>query len=239
MAIYLRENDYIRLLTEREHSVKELSEKLFISEPTVRRDIRAMKEKGTVDCKRGIARLNPKSPDTRVPMFMRTLAHTEEKNEIARKCARHIKDGYTVMLDASTTAYSLLPVLATFKNLFVITNGAHTAISLAAMGIKTLSVGGEITPDSFCCLGAEAERTLASYNADVAFFSCRGINERGIASDSTIPENEIRKIMMKNAKKSILLCDSSKFGLTFLHTLCHTGEVDEVISDTPLPEYVK
>ena len=58
-------------------------------------------------------------------------------------------------------------------------------------------------------------------------------------SDSTIPENEIRKIMMKNARKSILLCDSSKFGLTFLHTLCHTSEVDEVISDKPLPEYVK
>ena len=239
MAIYSRENDYIKLLSEREHTVRELSDKLFVSEPTVRRDIRVLKEKGLVDCKRGVASLNHNTPDTRVPLFLRNLAHTDEKNAIARKCAAFIKDGYTIMLDASTSAYCLLPILAGFKNLFVITNGAHTAIALASMGIKTLSVGGEITPDSFCCLGAEAERTLKSYNADVAFFSCRGINEQGVASDSTILENSIRKIMMENSKRSILLCDSSKFGLTFLHTLCHVDEVDEVVSDAPKPRYIE
>jgi len=39
MAIYNRENQYINLLAQKSHSVKELAEKLFISEPTVRRDI--------------------------------------------------------------------------------------------------------------------------------------------------------------------------------------------------------
>ncbi len=239
MAIYTRENEYIKLLSEREHTVRELSEKLFVSEPTVRRDILLMKEKELIDCKRGVVRLRLNTPDARVPMFLRNLANIEEKNEIARKCTGFIKDGYTIMLDASTSAYSIVPILASFKNLFVITNGAHTAIALAAMGIKTLSVGGEITTDSYCCLGPEAERTLESYNADIAFFSCRGINEQGVLSDSTILENTIRRIMMKNAKKSILLCDGSKFGNTYLHTLCHAKDVDAVVSDIPLPPYIK
>ena len=39
MPIYERENSYINLLSERSYTVKELSEALFISEPTVRRDI--------------------------------------------------------------------------------------------------------------------------------------------------------------------------------------------------------
>lgn len=239
MAIYNREDEYIKLLSEREHTVKELSDKLFISEPTVRRDIIVLRDKEILDCKRGVVRLRLSTPDERVPMFLRNLAHTEEKNAIARKCAAHIKDGYTLMLDASTSAYCLVPYLASFKNLFVITNGAHTAIALAAMGIKTLSVGGEITSDSYCFYGPDAERTVSAYNADVAIFSCRGINEQGALTDSTIFENSIRRIMMQNSRKRIALCDSSKFGKTYLHTLCHTRDVDEIISDSPLPSYAR
>ena len=50
-----------------------------------------------------------------------------------------IKDGDVIMLDASTTAYCIVPHLVNFKNIFVITNGAKTAIELVAMGIKTIS----------------------------------------------------------------------------------------------------
>ena len=45
MSTYKRESEYIRLLAGRDHTVKELAEKLFISEPTVRRDIALLKEK--------------------------------------------------------------------------------------------------------------------------------------------------------------------------------------------------
>ena len=239
MAIYNREDDYIKLLSEREHTVSELARKLFISEPTVRRDVLVLKDKEIVECKRGRVSLKLATPDARVPMFLRNLAHVEEKNAMARKCAAGIKDGYTVMLDASTSAYCLVPYLAGIKNLFVITNGAHTAIALASVGIKTLSVGGEITADSFCCLGPDAERTLSAYNADVAVISCRGISEDGALTDSTIHENAIRRIMMKNAKRTIVLCDSSKLGKTYLHTLCHARDVDEIISDVHLPDFKK
>ena len=239
MAIYNREDDYIKLLSEREHTVKELSDKLFISEPTVRRDILVLRDKEILECKRGVVRLKLTTPDARVPMFLRNLAHTDEKNAIARKCATHIKDGYTLMLDASTSAYCLVPYLASFKNLFVITNCAHTAIALASMGIKTLSVGGEITTDSYCCYGPDAERTVSGYNADVAIFSCRGINEQGALTDSTIFENSIRRIMMNNSRRKIALCDSSKFGKTYLHTLCHKGDVDEIICEGVLPDFLK
>ena len=231
MAIYNREDEYIKILSERDHTVRELSRKLFISEPTVRRDVLVLKDKNIVECKRGLVSLKLATPDARVPMFLRNLAHTDEKDAMARKCAAEIKDGYTVMLDASTSAYCVVPYLRDIKNLFVITNGAHTAIALAAMGIKTLSVGGEITSDSYCCLGPDAERTLSAYNADVAVISCRGIDAGGALTDSTIHENAIRRIMMKNSRKTIVLCDSSKLGKTYLHTLCHASEVDEIICD--------
>jgi DeoR/GlpR family transcriptional regulator of sugar metabolism len=226
MSIYNREEKYIALLSERNHTVKELSEKLFISEPTVRRDIIILKKKDIINCKRGVISLKSNSPDKRIPLFIRDMEHNEEKKEIALKAISLIKDGFVIMIDASTTAYYLLPYLNQFKNILVITNGAKTALEAASMGIRTICTGGEITLESFSYVGTDAEDVLSRYNADIAFFSCRGLTEDGIATDNSILENSIRRIMIKNSKKSILLCDKSKLGKKYLNTLCNINEID-------------
>ncbi len=231
MAIYERENDYIRLLTQGEHSVKDLAKALFISEPTVRRDINQLKKKALVESRNGVVRLNNTSPDKRIPLFIRDMENMEAKRIIAEKAVSHIRDGNVLMLDASTTVYCMLPYLSQFKNLFVITSGAKTAVDLAVLGIKTICLGGEMAAESFSYIGPDAERTLRNYNADLAFFSCRGFSE-GVASDNTIMENSIRRIMIENSKHSYLLCDSSKFDRFYLNTLCKAEEIDEVISET-------
>lgn len=231
MSIFNREEKYLRLLGEREHSVKELSEKLFISEPTVRRDIISLKKKDLITSHRGIVSLKSKYADQRIPLFIRNEEYNEGKKEIAIKAASYIKDGDVIMLDASTTAYHLLPHLTAFKNILVITNGAKTAIDAAAMGIKTICTGGEMLLESFSYIGTDAETILGNYNADVAFFSCRGLSEDGIITDNSIPENSIRRIMIKNSKESYLLCDKSKFGKKYLNTLCHKDDIDKIISD--------
>ena len=230
MSIYNRENQYINLLSQKPHSVKELSEKLFISEPTVRRDITLLQKKEILTCKRGIVTLKTNSPDQRIPLFIRHLEQNEEKHIIARKALEHIKDGYVIMLDASTTAFHLLPYLTEFKNILIITNGAKTALESASMGIRTICTGGEMTLESFSYIGPDAESVLMKYNADIAFFSCRGIND-GFATDNSIMENNLRRIMIKNSKRKFLLCDKSKFNKTYLNTLCSIDDIDGLISE--------
>ena len=231
MSIYEREVKYINFLSEREHTIKELANKLFLSEPTVRRDILILERKDIVTRKRGIVKLKINIADKRIPLFIREMEQRREKKEIALKAIRHIKDGDIIMLDASTSAYCILPHLANYRNLFVITNGAKTAIELATMGIRTICTGGELTQESFSYVGTDAENILKNYNADVAFFSCRGITEEGSVTDNSILENSMRKIMMRNSKKSFLLCDKSKFGKTYLNTLCSVEELDGIITD--------
>ncbi len=230
MSTHKRENEYIKLLSERDHSVAELAGMLFVSEPTVRRDIITLKEQDLLTCKNGIVSLKTSSPDKRIPLFIRDMEHNDEKKEIAIKAASLIKDGNVIMMDGSTTVYCLIPHLAQFKNLFVITSGAKTALALASMGIRTLCTGGELTTDTLSYVGTEAEHTLNNYNADIAFISCRGISEDGRATDASILENTIRKIMLKNSKKGYILCDKSKFGKTLLNTICNVKNVTGVIS---------
>ena len=231
MPIYDRENQYIQLLTDGARTVRELSQLLFISEPTVRRDIATLKKKELVTCHRGMVSLSVKSPDKRIPLFIRDSEHNAAKAVIARKALDYIKDGDAVMLDASTTAFQLLPYLAGFKNMLVITNGVKTVVEAANLGIRTICTGGEITLESYSFVGTDAERTLNQYNADIAFFSCRGIDDNGLVTDNSILENSMRQIMIKNAKKAVLLCDRSKFGHRHLNTLCNVKELDAVITD--------
>lgn len=229
MSIYEREEKYINILSDGELTVKELADKLFISEPTVRRDILIMEEKDIITRRRGVVTLKINSADTRIPLFIRNMENQKEKREIAIKAVSHIKDGNSIFLDASTTAFCMIPYLTDFKNLFVITNGAKTALELASLGIKTICTGGELTLESLSYVGPDAEDVLKRYNANLAFFSCRGISDDGVVTDNSIFENSMRKIMMKNSDKSFLLCDKSKFGQKHLNTLCLTKELEDVI----------
>ncbi len=230
MPSYNREDRYIKLLTEREHTVKELSEKLFVSEPTVRRDIVRLREKELVECRRGIVKLKVKYADQRIPLFIRNMENNDAKREMARRACQYINDGDVIMLDGSTSAYYLLFYLQQFKNIMVITCGAKTAIDAAAMGIKTICSGGELAEESFSYIGTDAESVLERYNADVSFFSCRGLCD-DIATDNSIFENSIRRIMIKNSRKSVLLCDESKIGKKYFNTLCRADEIDVIITE--------
>lgn len=235
MPIYNREDSYIKILTERTHTVKELADKLFLSEPTVRRDIVQLKRKNILSCTNGKVSLNVMAPDKRIPMLIRDYENVEAKQQMAQKAVSYIHDGDVIMLDASTSAYSLLPYLPKFKDLFIITSGAKTSLTLSSMGIKHICTGGEAIPESFSFIGPDAEKTLKNYNADISFFSCRGLNQQGFASDNSMHENQIRKTIIEQSKRNILLCDSSKLGKTYLHNFCNISNLSDIICETSIP----
>lgn len=226
-----REETYLRLLAAGERTVEELSQKLFVSPPTVRRDLCRLRARDEVIWQGGHVRLRTRFPDQRIPLFIRDTEQNGAKAEIARRAATLVEDGFTVMLDASTTAAHLLPYLAERRNLILITNGLRTAAEALALGIRTVLIGGELTPESYSAVGTDAEQLLSHYNADVALFSCRGLSEDGAVTDNSVLENAVRRLMCKNARRTYLLCDKSKFGKICLHTLCHKQDLTGIISD--------
>lgn len=232
MPFYEREQKLLNLILQTDHiTVDELSQKLYISKPTVRRDLLKLEKKGLILRTHGGAEPLKKAADATIPFLLREQEQNEAKQAMALKAARLITDGDTIMLDGTTSAYCLIPYLSEFKNLIVITSGIKAAYLLGRLNIKTICTGGEILNDSFSLIGPEALRTIRHYNADICFFSCRGISNEGLLTDNSIEENQIRKAMLSRSKKKILLCDSSKLGHTFLNTLCTLDDIDEVISE--------
>ena len=240
MPFYEREDKILQILAEKKTiGNQELARLLFISLPTLRRDLEKLESKGLIVRSHGACSLNRQIADEKIPFYYREQRQSAEKHQMARKALRYIKDGDVLMLDASTSAYRIVPLLGSFKNLIVITSGAKTSYTLGTMAIKNISTGGHMITKSLSFVGTEAVNTINRYYADVVFFSCQGIAEDGRVTDSSVEENEIRRAMLLHARKKILLCDSSKIGRGCFHTLCHVSELDEILCDAPLPERLR
>ena len=72
MPFYEREDRIINILLQKEvMSVNELAEKLYISKPTLRRDLTKLEEKGIITRTHGGASLIKKPADANIPFSLR------------------------------------------------------------------------------------------------------------------------------------------------------------------------
>jgi DeoR/GlpR family transcriptional regulator of sugar metabolism len=118
------------------------------------------------------------------------------------------------------------------KDITVITNGIELACALVKKGIKTFCTGGEIFSNSLAHFGSFAEDFIRRFNIDTLFFSCHGVNENGILTDPSLPETQIRRVAINQSKKTVFLCDESKFSLSTPYNLVPISTLDTVITNT-------
>ena len=235
MIIEDRQSKILELLaSEPDLKVADLSRRLFVSEPTVRRDLTELAAKGLVRKVYGGARLTGPA-DGEIPFVLREKEKSRAKAELAKRAAALVQDGSVIFLDASTSAFHLVPYFASHRDLIVITAGARTAIELAKAGIRTFSTGGQMILNSFSYVGRQAEDFCRNFHADICFVSCRGVAWDGTLTDRSVEEANVRRVMMEQSRRRVLLADGEKFGKTFFFTQGHTREMDAVISDRPLP----
>ena len=237
MSFKDRESKILDYLSQnREATIEELCARMFVSAPTIRRDLKALSEAGKIVRTHGGAFLT-NLPWESTPQELREKEFVLEKDIIAKKCLDLINDGDTVMIDASSTGLQLIKLLSTKKSIILITNSAKASLISAKTGVKTFVSGGEASKSSFGYIGTLAEEFIRKFNADICFFSVSALTIDGKLTDNSIAENQISKAMMECSKKSVLLLNSQKIGAPQLNTLCSLSDVDFVVSEKSLSEY--
>lgn len=211
-------------------SVNKLSKMLYVSAPTIRRDLSILEEQGKVLRTHGGVVLR-QAAESEIPLMFREEQNSRAKQSIAEKAASHIRDGNVIFLDASSTAAHIIPFLKKFNDIIVITNSPKTSLRLGEENIRNYCTGGLLLAHSIAYVGNEAEKFIESINADVFFFSSRGYIEDGYITDSSIEEAAVKKAMMKHADKSYYLCDSSKKNKKYMYNICTANDVDEIIDE--------
>lgn len=236
-----REKEILTLLLARkEVTVSELADSLFASKASIRRDLASLEAQQLIKRVHGGAKLEENSISAlKIPFVMRELEQTDEKFKIASQAIEYVNDYDVIFLDASSSAYTLVPFLASKNHLTVITSGIKTLLKLGEYGIKAISTGGELLPSCQSLVGEEAYRTIDSFNANAVFFSCRGLSDDGFLTDISDSENNVRRKMIAHSKNAYLMCASNKLGQKYFHNLCTVKDISKVICDIPLPEHLK
>jgi len=237
----LKEERYqllLKLLEQEEFvTVQELSRRLGISMPTVRRDLSELAaRKQLIRSHGGAMRLDEQS-NSAPPVDFRRSVNARDKAAIARLAATLLRNEQVIFIDASTTAAYLMDSLQGFRDLIVVTNSLAAAAHLISGGVRTYCLGGEVISNSFAVGGHMALETVSDFNIDVMFFSSYGINDQGMIVDPSERENELRRHVMERAAVNVFLCDKSKFGKNAVFNLAPLSQVDYLVTNGNPPKH--
>lgn len=211
-------------------TVKTLAKHLYVSEATVRRDLNSLEEQGLVKRLHGGAVLL-EGTSRELPLYVREQQNAEAKRAIAAKASRYLQDGQVIFLDASSTAMYLIKYFSSYHSMTIITNGLQTAQELRTLNHKVYCTGGLLLHNSSAYVGDYAADFVRHFNADLFFFSSRGVSAEGQITDASSEETHIRQVMFEQSRKRIFLCDRSKKGQLYCYNLCTVSQADDYIMD--------
>ena len=231
MGVSKRQNEILKLIEEKTYvSVNELSRLTFTSPSSIRRDLTYLENLGLVNRSYGGASL-PEINGRVAGFYNRTTKNVKEKRLIAQKAASLLRNGQSILLDSSTTASFMLPHIAKFDSVVVFTNNLETATSAIKQGICAHCIGGVSINGSVSLGGPQTYKAISDISVDIVFFSSQSLSIDGIITDSTEEENYVRSVMLKRAKKTVFMCDSTKFNTSALYTLTSLNNIDYAVFD--------
>ncbi len=211
--------------------VGELSRRFRTSLITIRKDLQVLHHMGQLERTHGGA-----LPVKTGALYDRTLQekerlHRREKLRIATAAAGMIRQGQVVILDSGTTTTAIAKACRHFKNLTIITNATNVAEELAGTAVEVILTGGTLRKNSFSLVGPLAEESLHRLSADLLFLAVDGFDVRYGLTTPNLLEARVNRAMAEAARRTIVVCDSSKFGHRSLSLILPTSAVHETITD--------
>lgn len=234
-----RREAIMRLLREKHSiSVSDLSRQLYISETSIRRDLTYLERNGLLKKTYGGAVLVTGENQV-LSLEARQRTEASAKSIIARKAVTTIVDGSVIFIDSSSTALAMAPYMDKFNALTVITNGAKIALALVEnSNIQVYCTGGLLTHRIYSYSGSLACDTIKKLQADVLFVSPKSLDIVKGAFCAGEEEAAVRRAMLQNSRKTVLLCNRQKMGRYAPFHLCGYDQIDTIISDQePEPEW--
>jgi DeoR/GlpR family transcriptional regulator of sugar metabolism len=222
--------------------VSDLTQRLGVSDMTIRRDLEVLARSGLVEKVHGGAVL-PGAPRSHEPGFeAKSSLEQPAKASIAAAAASLVTPGSAIGLSAGTTTFALAERLLGIPELTIVTNSVRV-MNLFADGpgadprVRELAVvltGGARTP-SDALVGPVADLTIRSLHLDTLFLGCHGIDPVAGLTTPNLAEAETNRAFVKAARKITVVADHTKWGIVGLSSFAELDDVDMLISDSGLP----
>lgn len=216
--------------------VTDLARHFHTSQVTVRKDLEALHAHGLVHRTHGGALPAREGALEDPTLREKEKLHRKEKLRIAEAAINMVAEGQVVILDSGTTTTAIARALRNFHNLTIVTNAVNIAAELSGTAVEVILTGGTLRKNSFSLVGPIAEETLRHLNADILFLGVDGFDVRHGLSTPNLLEAKVNRVMMDVAKRTVAVCDSSKFGRRSLSLIAPTSALQQVITDRGAPK---
>ena len=189
---------------EKRVSVTRLSERLGVSEVTIRKDLSTLEQKGLLRREHGYAVMISSDDIAKHLSF-----HYDRKKRIALQAAQSVKDGETVLLDSGACCTLLAEELATNReSVTIITNSAFLAGFIRKMPhAHVILLGGEYQNESQITTGPMVERCIEDFHVDKMFVSSAGLSASGFMA-ADLSRGEMMHELASHATRILVLTDS-------------------------------
>lgn len=222
-----------------EITMKELKETFHsVSDMTLRRDLIALEKKGYLIRAYGKAVRTDKIREglgQEDEYSIRASENMEGKQSIAGLALPFAEKGRSMFFDAGTTVMCLARILED-ENYSVLTSGLNIACELVKKNrISVVVLGGQVGRNSLSASGPYADSFVENINIDLAFMAASGFSPESGFTVGNIYECELKRKVVKRARKVILLMDGSKINKNLPFTYGTLKDIDVWVTDKSLP----
>lgn len=208
-----------------------------VSLMTIHRDLDILVQSGTVIKVRGGARSVRHTGD--IGFDVRLQENNSGKMSIAKKALELIQPGSSVFLDASTTNLMLARILPDI-DLNIFTTGPNIAIELCRLHRPNITLCcGTLNRKNMALTGQNTLEMLQRINFDIAFIGVSGCSAEAGLTCGTESDMVIKRMLIRKSRRSVVMCDHSKFSRLMPYTFASFEDVDYLISDVPVPQTIE
>jgi DeoR/GlpR family transcriptional regulator of sugar metabolism len=216
-------------------SVSELSQKLNVSEVTIRADLQALTSQNLIIRTHGGAVLMKHSLE--FSLSRRRQQQVKEKENIGKAAAGLVANGDAIYLDASSTALTLAENLRDRRDLTVLTHSLEVAQALLdAPGVTVALAGGILQRDTISLIDLEGLAFFRKFNIKTGFFGAHGWTIADGLTDVIVREAEVKREVVTQCRKVVALIDATKWGRVGPASFASPANVHQIITDRQAPE---
>ena len=234
-----RQQDITALLRESGRlSVDDLAVRFTVTPQTIRRDLNELAEARVITRVHGGAI---------IALGVENLAY-EARKQVAQNAKRLIgeaaaaliSDNTSLFLNLGTTTEEVARAVAGRTGLMVVTNNMNVALELYRNEtIQVIVAGGTLRASDGGIVGRLAAEAFGHFKADVAIIGTSAIDSDGALLDYDLREVQVSRAIIENARRVVLVTDSSKFTRRAPVRIARLEEIDILITDRlPSPEMV-
>jgi DeoR family glycerol-3-phosphate regulon repressor len=230
-AFSRRQTEIVALLRETGRvAVEDLAAHFEVSPQTIRRDLNEMSEARVITRVHGGAIVA--SSVENLAYDARKLVAQQHKRLIGEAAAKLIPDNSSLFINIGTTTEEVAKALSIRSGLLVITNNLNVASELYRnRSIDVIITGGSVRATDGGIVGATTVDLIRQFRVDTAVIGISAIDADGTLLDFDIREVHVSRAIIENARRVILVTDSSKFARSAPARIATLAEIDVLVTD--------